>query len=142
MIIALAEGVKETYHNLKQLMKLVNVSYLELGNSIDTNDLSLTPKYLGIGTSTSTYPCHLCDMPRKDFGNPYIMLSGGNLRKIGDIIRCASEYQEACRKHKGKTKLSSANYYSCENIPLYDFQEVNWATFVLQLMPPLIYISC
>ena len=136
ILIAFAEKAKESYHNLKVLMSKVNLSYLDIESPYDTNDLSLTPIFLGIGPAMSTFPCHLCEMPRLEFGNPSEMLKGGDLRTIGSLYRNSSGYQEALRNHKGKAKLSSAPWKNCENKPLYDLNSVPWSTLVIQLMPP------
>ena len=46
------------------------------------------------------------------------------------------KYQAAARNHKGKTKLSSADYFSCENSPLFQYHGVDINTKTLDLLPP------
>ena len=68
IIIALAPYALETYNNMYQMTKLLNFSYTSLSNPFDTNDLLYSPMFCGVGTARSTYPCHICIMPSKDFG--------------------------------------------------------------------------
>ena len=112
IILLNAPWVKETNYNLHQLTKLLKFSYKELGNVFDANDLLLTPNFVGIGTAGSTYPCHHCEMPAKDFGKLEndMLFKGGRLRTLQSIHDNALKYQEACRHDKahmsGKKNLA------------------------------------
>ena len=92
------------------LLKLLYFFYTSLKNPFDTNDLLYSPCFCGVGTARSTYPCHICIMPAKDFGKieDEMMLKGGELRTLKSIHENAMKYQAEAKKHKGKTKLSSA----------------------------------
>ena len=142
IILLNAPWVKETNYNLHQLTKLLKFSYKELGNVFDANDLLLTPNFVGIGTAGSTYPCHHCEMPAKDFGKLEndMLFKGGRLRTLQSIHDNALKYQEACRHDKahmsGKKKLSSAPWFNCEHIPLYLLHGVDIKTLILLLAPP------
>ena len=67
IIIALAPAVPETYHNMSQIVQVLKFSYRELENPFDANDLLLSPKFVGVGTAKSTYPCHCCEMNYKEW---------------------------------------------------------------------------
>ena len=95
-----------------------------------------SPNFVGVGRARSTYPCHYCIMPAKDFNKIEIMLKGGELRTLESIHENATRYQEAVKNYKGKVKLSSAPYFNCENTPLYKLHSVDIKTLVLMLMPP------
>ena len=136
IIIGFAEKAKETYSNLKEICTLVDADYNELHRPYDTNDLKMTPAFLGIGPASSTYPCHLCEMPKKDFGKEDVMLKGGEFRTLGSIKANASGYQRALLTYTGKTKKSSAPWKNCENMPLYDFNNLSEIFKIIDLMPP------
>ena len=136
IIIALAPEVLETFHNMHEMTKLLNFSYRNLSNPFDANDILLSPNFVGVGRARSTYPCHYCIMPAKDFNKIEIMLKGGELRTLESIHENATRYQEALKNYKGKVKLSSAPYFNCENTPLYKLHNVDIKTLVLMLMPP------
>ena len=136
IIIGFAEKAKETYSNLKEICTHVDVDYNDLHRPFDTNDLKLTPAFLGIGPASSTYPCHLCEMPKKDFGKEDVMLKGGEFRTLGSIKANASGYQRALLTYTGKTKKSSAPWKNCENMPLYDFNNLSELFKIIDLMPP------
>ena len=67
IILALAPAVPETYHNMSQIVQVLKFSYRELENPFDANDLLLSPKFVGVGTAKSTYPCHCCEMNYKEW---------------------------------------------------------------------------
>ena len=138
IIISLAPYALETYFNMYQMTKLLNFSYTSLKNPFDTNNLLYSPFFCGVGTARSTYPCHICIMPAKDFGKieDEMMLKGGELRTLKSIHENAMKYQAEAKKHKGKTKISSAKYYNWENSPLYHYHGVDINTKVLNLMLP------
>ena len=136
IVIGYAEKVKETYHNLKEICTHVDADYNDLDRPFDTNDLKLTPAFLGIGPASSTYPCHCCEMKKIDFGKIEVMLKGGELRTLGSIKANARGYQEALLTYTGKKKMSSAPWKNCENMPLYDFNRLSELLKIIDMMPP------
>ena len=69
------------------MIKVLKISYGELQNPFDANDLLLSPKFVGVGTAKSTYPCHCCEMHYKDFGKleDEMMLKEVKLRDLKSI---------------------------------------------------------
>ena len=62
------------------------------------------------------------------------MLEGGKPRILGEIRRYSKFYQEAVKKHKGKNKLSSAEWFNCEHEPLVNAPD---ETEVLSIVAPM-----
>ena len=58
------------------------------------------------------------------------------LRTIGSIKENALKYQAAASKHKGKKKLTSAPFFSCEQVPLCG-SNIDDSTLVIDLLPPM-----
>lgn len=131
MILAIGEDVYENYTNIKVLLDLIKIDDIEYINAFD---MKLANAYIGIGTAASTYPCAWCELPKKDFNNKEHMYIGGKMRTLGEIRKNAKAYQEAAINHKKKTKLSSAEYLSCEHQPLCNLQD---STLVLDVIPPM-----
>ena len=61
------------------------------------------------------------------------MAKRGELRTFGAIRAKAKEYMEAAKKHRGKRKLSSAKFSSCERMPLLDLDD---SIFVIDAVAP------
>ena len=136
IIILFAEGVTESYWNQDQMTRLIAFSFLELSSPFFTNDLSLSPKFCGCSTAMSTCPCPYCRMRRLDFGDFAKIPSRGDPRTVGEIEKYARMYQEASRNHTGKNKLSSQDYFNCENPPLFLHFLVPLHFTIMSLMPP------
>ena len=73
-------------------------------------------------------------MPSRDFKKD-VALVGGPLRKIEDIRRNANLFQLALQSHTKKKKLSSAEFFNCERVPV-DKSLPN-DCLVLQVLPPM-----
>lgn len=97
--------------------------------------MKLANGFLGLGTAASTYPCPWCELAKSDFGKPELLFTGGKLQNLASIRENASKYQTAAANHTGKNKLSSASFYSCEQMPLCDGE--NDSTLVLDLVPSM-----
>ena len=120
------------------------LDYLQL-NGIKTNahiiksyhfDLKVGNSFSGIGTNSSYCGCMYCNMPRSEFGNDPDW-QGGDLRDLNRIRTQANAYQNAADAHRvsGHTgKLSSKDYESCENFPLWVYEPGH--VLVLMLSPP------
>lgn len=65
LILALAPGVTETYCNMYTLMRLLNLT--ELGSFVLAADMKMANIISGIQAPSSTYPCLMCEKPRRDF---------------------------------------------------------------------------
>ena len=105
IVLALAPHCCESYSNLEVISKILKLDYTLLKSLSDTNDLLCSPKFCGVGTAASTYPCHYCEMAARDFGKVEndLFLKGGKLRTLKSIDDNAMQYQEDCKTHK-KTK--------------------------------------
>ena len=138
IVLALAPYCCESYSNLEVISKILKLDYTLLKSPSDTNDLLCSPKFCGVGTAASTYPCHVCEMAARDFGKVEndLFLKGGKLRTLKSIDDNAMQYQEDCKTHKKKTKLSSASRFNCEKRPLYYLHNIPFSKLVLLLMPP------
>ena len=58
------------------------------------------------------------------------------LRTIGSMKENALKYQAAASNHKGKKKLTSAPFFSCEQVPLCG-SNIDDSTLVIDLLPPM-----
>ena len=138
IILAIVENVSEGYHNLKTIIDLINLSTLQSSsnNFKYAFDMKLANVFFGIGTASSTYPCSWCDLPKNYFTNPLLSMENKYLRTIGSIKENALKYQAAASKHKGKKKLTSAPFFSCEQLPLCG-SNIDDSTLVIDLLPPM-----
>ncbi len=114
IILAIVEDVTESYGNLKIILDLLGIQNIDCVHAMD---MKAANAFIGIGSASSTFPCTWCEMKKSDFGNEENMFTGGNLRTLGSIRENALIYHQALQGHKGKTKLSSANYLNCEHPP-------------------------
>ena len=138
MILAMVENASESYSNLKLLLDLLELNTILRSEDISYSyafDMKLANGFLGLGTAASTYPCPWCELPKSDFANPDLLFNGGKLRTLGSIREHAGKYQAAAENHTGKNKLSSAPFYSCEQVPLCEFDDDSM--LVLDLVPPM-----
>ena len=137
MVVAIAENIMENYSNLKILTDLLNLNELKhLDGCVCSNalDMKCANAYFGIGApGGSKYGCPWCEMMRSLWSNDP-MLDGGRLRTLGRIRYYATNYQAAVANHTRKAKLSAADYYGCQNMPLCDDPD---STLVLDLLPPM-----
>ena len=129
--------MQESYHNLSKLWDFLN-PYDFLNEHLLVTfafDMKAAAPFFGIGSIASTYPCLYCTQPKSEFNNDK-KLEGGPLRSIGEIKKNALAYKEACKSHGKKTKLSSAEFFSCEEIPIpAKFLPDN--CLVLHVLPPM-----
>ena len=136
MIIGIVESINESYQNLKMLTELLNINALKnLDGAIYSNafDMKVANAFFGISTATSSCPCVWCQMKRALFSDDPTS-SGGLLRTLGLIRKWATKYQADTAKHMGKNKLSTADYFSCVNMPLCDYPD---STLILDILPPM-----
>ena len=138
MIVGIIEGVCESHENVKIILDLLEFEVL--GNTDFYNTYALDMKianiFLGLGTSTSKYPCPWCEVSRDEFAIFTKASMNMKLRDLHSIREKASRYQFAASEHQSRKKLSSAPFYSCEKMPLLP-QNVDASTLVLDLVPPM-----
>ena len=97
MIIASAAGVKETYENVKSILRSLcifgGVHSLNLGtdSSLHT-DLKEWNSLLGLQSHSSTYCCTWCEAKKMDNG---MWEKGATRRTLGGIRQKAKEYHSA-----------------------------------------------
>ena len=107
----MVEEVSESYHNLRTLVDLLDLKALDYMSAFD---LKLANAFMGLSTAASTYPCPWCELAKSDFAKPDCLLEGGQFRSLGSIREKALKFQAAKANHKGKTKLSSAQFKNCD----------------------------
>ena len=132
IVLVMVEHAKESYHNLKSMLDLLQ---LDMPHKL-CFDLKCGLTCMGLGTATSKYPCPYCELSKDDFADPEI--SFGKLRDFESIIRNAENYQrKVAKKPNRKTKLTSKNDFSCENTPIVCYSLVTKDTLVLDHAPPM-----
>ena len=133
--LAFIQNAKESYHNLELIVREVRLNRIEYDPAFDYK-LGLT--FMGLGTAASAYPCLYCTMRKDEFKHPELMFGCGKLRTFKDIKNLAAQYLAAAQAHKGKNKLSSKEYNSCEHPPLFDPEFLNVDTkLVIEYIPPM-----
>ena len=128
-ILANVEQVGESYENLKSILDLLKISSVSFAQALDVKCILLL---CGLGAASSTYPCAWCELSKNHFDDP-CMIHSSNLRSLGSIRKNALLYQEASSNSKRKTKLSSANFLSCERPPLFDYED---SVFIIDFIAP------
>ncbi|KAK6178470.1 hypothetical protein SNE40_013256 [Patella caerulea] len=127
LLIGIVEQVKETYHNLECVLNLIGLDRIDF---VCAFDLKLANAFLGIGTHSSTFPCPWCEVPKSSFSDPERVIE---MRTLGSIRDNATMYQAALVNHNRKTKLSAADFKSCQNVPL--LKNLPNDTVVLDVIP-------
>ena len=123
----MVQKVGELYENIKIMLDLSGVKSLDF---VQACDIKAQLCVLGLGTASSTCPCPYCNLAKKLF-NSYHFAHTGVLRTLGAIRAMAMAYMEAAKHHTGSKKLSSAEWDSCERMPLLDLDDL---IFVLDVM--------
>ena len=138
MIIGIIEDAQESYDNLKVILDLIDFEALENDCCYNSYafDMKVANVFLGLGTATSTYPCPWCEVPKDKFTTFTRSSMEMKLRDLKSIRDHALEYQSAVSEKQRKKKLSSADFYSCEKIPLVP-GNTDDSTLVLDLVPPM-----
>ena len=126
MTLAIAEFVKETYENLKQILELLCLESVAFTLPVD---MKLGNVFLGLGSVASTYPSPWCETSENNFGNQAI---SGKLRTLAMIRFNSINFQKALSIRLKKSKLSAAIYKSCVNPPLLNLPD---ETKVLDTLP-------
>ena len=130
MIIASAAGVKETYENVKKILRALGlfdgVHSLNLGadSSLHT-DLKEWNSLLGLQSHSSTYCCTWCEGKKMQNGE---WEKGATRRTLGGIREKARQFQSALRKwyeKKSNPKFKKIgpmpkgrDFFGCVNEPL------------------------
>ena len=130
MVVAIVQNVCENFDNTKILLDLTNLNAISFVSSVD---MKMANCLLGLGTAASSYPCPWCEQPKSSFQKDY--QGGHQLRTFAAIKSEALRYQEAVKRHRGQTKLSSAAFLSCERLPLLLVQDDNHQ--VIDVLPPM-----
>ena len=134
IVLAMVENSKESYHNLKSMLALLQ---LDMPHKL-CFDMKCGLTCLGLGTAASKFPCMYCELSKDDFAHPDIEIQLGKLRDFGSIIRNAENYQKkVAKKPNRKTKLTSKNDFSCENTPLVNYSLITKDTLILDHAPPM-----
>ena len=138
MIIGIIEDVQESYDNLKVILD--QIDFEALGNDCCYNsyafDMKVANIFLGLGTAASKYPCPWCEVSKDKFATFTRFFMEMKLRDPKSIRDHALKYQSAVSEKQSKKKLSSADFYSCERIPLIP-GTTDDSTLVLDLVPPM-----
>ena len=140
LILAIVEDAKESHHNLKTLMDLLNIDIPYCA----CMDLKCGLTFCGLGTAASTYRCPYCEMHYKDFklqSEIFQELPGDDLRTFQSIFDNSAKYHEAATvaaaNPRRKNKLPTKDFKSCENVPLFNFDVFSKSMLVLEVFPPM-----
>ena len=128
--------VKESYHNLDTMMKMLNPYDFAKEHRLFTYafDMKGGAIFFGIGAIGSKFCCIKCKMAKDDFINDK-SLEGGPLRTVEDCRSNADLYDKAVKLHTGKNKLSSAKFFNCEKQPLD--KSLPGKTLILDVFPTM-----
>lgn len=112
MLLAIAQGVRETYKNLKNMLDLLDMQGVRYYASMD---MKMANIFLGLQACSSTHPCPWCECPKNDFGKAQRSIS---MRTLGSIRTNAARYQQAAQQQRGNLKLGAAEFKNCVQVPL------------------------
>lgn len=106
-ILAIVKGAPETYHNVKTIMKALNLEKVPFSFCLAT-DLKLQNILMGIQSSSSKYPCAYCESPR-----PFTKI--GLIRTLGRIRELSKKFEE-----DGASKKDAKDYFNVIQAPLIE----------------------
>jgi len=112
IIIAISPDVKETYHNVKKILELLEIDLMAFEYTYAL-DLKLANIIAGIQAHGATYPCLWCECPKAKFA----LESSRSypIRSLGSVRANAKSFNESKMSCK---RTASKDYKNCVGEPL------------------------
>ena len=132
-IIAIVEGILETYDNVKSILKLLGLENIDF---VIATDLKLANILLGLSNHASRHRCPYCTIPHGEFNCPNRRPLEENLRTLGDIRNSHRAFLDHCnRKYPNNPKeglKDAKDFDNCINMPLFSLPD---ETLIMDIIP-------
>ena len=133
-IIAIVEGILETYENVKSILNLLGLESIDF--VISATDLKLANILLGLSSHSSRYRCPYCKVSCGLFHLPNRKPREEVLRTLGDIRKSVRDFWDHCnRKYPNNPKdglKDAKDFDNCINMPLFNLPD---ETLVMDIIP-------
>ena len=124
LIIGIAQGILETYENVKAMMNLLNLEKIDF---IIATDYKLCNILMGLQAHGCAFRCPFCKVRYNHFHDPNRQVCENNLRTLGDIRFWAKKFQEHCEwnypEDHSKGLKDAMDFYNCVRMPLFDLPD-------------------